>query len=695
MEQRANKKRGWIRRAARAFAAACTAALCFFLFLPVAHADEVKVTITATPTELADTGTVTFTFEIANYNQDYPLNDLAITYLGTTYDVSNGQAVPPSGSLRDIVLNLNVSATQLGNPIVFTVTWTRNGEPMSQEATYTVQRAENPVINVTRTVDKAYAKPGETITVTYLLKNDTKFDMTGITLIDENVSDNAILELPSLKASSSYSTNFSYVMGDASVVSTPFATYTVNGKTKTFTSVDPLTLTMLLIQLDMRVEAGTPTISGVNFNITLENTGSQAISNIQVTDERANAVNEAPFSLEPGESNTLSYLVVPLMTETLRNVQFKLTGVDPFGETYTLAPETKYEVYPYIDESQISVTMAAQTITQWSAASKSLSARIIITNHSTVELTNVTVLETTLGVLQTYDLLPAGETTFDLDVPLGSPRNLSFSVKADDPTGTNRVLASCLMPVAYGTETPEPETATPEPDTRELALFDSIGSGITKVLAVLGALMILSVAVLVVLTVLERSRTPYRRPEEDDDWADDFDEPEARKPRANAYRAGPDPEEVSYTKRMLAVRDEGQAGVVNNGAQPLPLPPAQARPEPTRIISEAPREPARTAASAQKPARADETAERLIHTARTRYPDGEAAAYRPIAAPVPKPAPSNASVSNPAPKPAPQRAAGAPRVFDTRRQPSVRPIEKRTVIRVEKDPHGGSYEDDE
>jgi hypothetical protein len=107
---------------------------------------------------------------------------------------------------------------------------------------------------------------------------------------------------------------------------------------------------------------GTPTPSGVNFNITVENTGSQAISNILVTDERANAVNDTAFSLEPGESHTLSFLVVPLMTEPLRNVQFKLSGVDSFGETYSLAPETIYEVYPFVDESQISVTITAETL---------------------------------------------------------------------------------------------------------------------------------------------------------------------------------------------------------------------------------------------------------------------------------------------------------------------------------------------
>jgi uncharacterized repeat protein (TIGR01451 family) len=58
----------------------------------------------------------------------------------------------------------------------------RADEPGAQ---YTIAQAENPVIEVTRTADKTNAKPGEKVTITYTIKNTTKFDMTDITLIDE------------------------------------------------------------------------------------------------------------------------------------------------------------------------------------------------------------------------------------------------------------------------------------------------------------------------------------------------------------------------------------------------------------------------------------------------------------------------------------------------------------------------------
>ena len=360
--------------------------------------------------------------------------------------------------------------------------------------------------------------------------------------------------------------------GDESVESTPLVTYTVNEKTKTYASIEQLTLTMVLIQLDMDVDMGTPTPGGVTFSFDVENTGSQTISDIQITDERANLISEESFTLEPGEIHTLSYTVVPLMTEPLRNVQFTLTGTDTFGEAYTLSPDNVYEVYPFVDDSQISVTVVAETVTAWTADTGSLIARVIITNHSTVELTSIKVLETSIGVVKSFETLTAGETTFDQEIQLGSPRNLTFTVKGYDPTGTNRELASCILPVAYGTEeaTATPE-ATPAPNSGgNMTLFNGLSSAITKLLIVLGVLMVIAFIILVVLTAMEQSRKPRRYEDDDDDDPDGydafFDIREDPIPEQQTYDKEPNQEEISYTKRMLALKDEGQAGTVNDGS---------------------------------------------------------------------------------------------------------------------------------
>jgi len=649
------------------------ALVCVFAFIPTAHAEEARINITANPTELTDAGNVTFTFEIANYNADYPMSDVMITYNGTVYDVLHGAQIPPSGSARDITLNLNVTQSQLGKPITFLVTWTRNGEPMSQEAQYTIAQAENPIITVTRTADKTNAKPGEKVTITYTIKNTTKFDMTDITLIDENVSDSTIFQDETLRASRTMAYDFVYTMGDESVTSAPVVTYTVNGKAKTFSSLEPLELTMVLIQLDMRVKAGTPTSSGVTFTIDLTNSGTQPINSILLTDERGNAVNDAPFNLEPGETRSLSYIVVPLMSEPLRNVQFKLSGIDPFAQPYELAPADIYEVYPYVDASQINVSVRAETITPWTQESGKLSARIVITNHSSVELTNITVSETTIGVMKDYDILPVGETSFDQEVQLGSPRNLNITVKGYDPTGANRALATCVMPVAYGTETAGPATPTPEQtDSAKFNIFGGINSGIMTVLIILGVLMILSVIILVALTVLERAKRPHGFIEDDED--DYFEPPKQHRTTRAPYHDMPDPDEISYTQRMFAMKSEEQHV---QKQEPIRLPaasPVRPSDQPPVIFSAPPRP------QEQEP-HVEELAHRLVETARSRYTEAQStASYRPASEAVKPYAPSAQPQSKAQPS--------IPRVFDYKKQPKPQSTQKLPVTRVPKGAHG-------
>lgn len=651
------------------------ALVCVFAFLPTAHAEEARINITANPTELIDTGNVTFTFEIANYNADYPMSDVMITYNGTVYDVLHGAQIPPSGSARDITLNLTVTQSQLGKPITFLVTWTRNGEPMSQEAQYTIAQAENPIITVTRTADKTNAKPGEQVTITYTIKNATKFDMTAITLIDENISDQPIFENETLRASRTTSYDFVYTMGDESVISAPVVTYSVNGKAKTFSSLEPLELTMVLIQLDLRVTAGTPTATGVTFTIDLTNSGTQAINNIFLTDERANAVNDTPFNLAPGENRSLSYVVVPMMSEPLRNVQFKLKGVDPFGQPYELAPADIYEVYPYVDESQINVTVRAETITPWTQASGKLNARIVITNHSSVELTNITISETTIGVIKDYDMLAAGETSFDQEIQLGSPRNLNITVKGYDPTGANRTLATCVMPVAYGTETAAPASPTPEQSSgARFNIFGNISSGIMTALIILGALMVLSVVILVALTAMERAKRPRGFVEDEED---DFYEPQPQRVK-HVYHDVPDPEEISYTQRMFAAKQEEPSAVRQ---EPIRLPPASTRlsDQPPVVFSEPLRQP--------EP-RAEDIAQRLVETARTRYTEAQStASYRPVSETV--------RPYTPPEKQQPEPQVQVPRVFDYKKQPKSQPAQKPTVTRIKKSGRSDDYDDEE
>ncbi|MEZ4628206.1 MAG: hypothetical protein R2912_09050 [Eubacteriales bacterium] len=68
------------------------------------------------------------------------------------------------------------------------------------------------------------------------------------------------------------------------MTSAPISHWYVIRKAKTFSWLELLQLTMVLIKLDM-LTVGTLTATGITFTIDLVNSGTQAISNIQLIDE--------------------------------------------------------------------------------------------------------------------------------------------------------------------------------------------------------------------------------------------------------------------------------------------------------------------------------------------------------------------------------------------------------------------------
>lgn len=481
-------------------------------FAPAALAEDVRITVVAEPSELTAEGVVELNFSISNYS-DYELSSIQISTGGTVYPLAEENIViPPSGTAYNLLIEYPVPESQIGLEIPFNVVWSQGGELRSLDVPVTIARAADPVISLARTSDKTHARQGDLINVHYVLTNTTKFDMTGIILIDENISDNPVYSGGTLLAGQSLPIDYQYTMGASDVTSTPVVTYEVNDKTKTFSAVEPLTFRLMLVQMSMDVSLGTPTVSGVPFSIDLKNTGNQDISSIRIVDERGGVVNQDEFTLKAGESITVPYTVVPVPTESVRSVSLVLTGKDPEGNDYTLQPSRKYEVYPFVDGSAVNTAVYAEILEPWTAESGSVKVRLTISNDSTVELRNIAISEISLGVLENMDTLPSGAVTVEKTLKIGSPRNLTFSVKGEDVTGVTRQLGSCLLEIAYLQATQAPvSTPLPAQDNQEQFVFSAITSTISRVLLILGILMLAAFAALLILSGVERQKAARMR----------------------------------------------------------------------------------------------------------------------------------------------------------------------------------------
>ena len=188
--------------------------------------------------------------------------------------------------------------------------------------------------------------------------------------------------------------------------------------------------------------------------------------------------------------------------------------------------------------------------------------------------------------------------------------------------------------------------------------------------------------------------------EEDED--DVFEHPREHYSAQPAYHDAPDPEEISYTKRMFAIRDE-EAYAPKQEPIRLPAPPVKPSEQPHVIFAPPPRTTERTLPRQTEPTiehkpepaahtqpemyqtrpvqnettHADQLAQHLVNTARTRYSEAQSsAAYRPVSADVKPYEPQQKSA---------QAQASTPRVFDYKQQAKTQPAQKQTVTHIRKD----------
>ena len=472
-------------------------------------AGSVQVSVEPSPMELSEAGMVEMNFSVSNYS-DYELHSLTISSLdgsGGIYDIGDSDlTIPASGSVSGIRIRIQVSDSQIGLPINFQVTWTQGGELMGQVVTTTVQRSADPMIQMTRTVSCESAREGEAVAFEYVLSNPTRFDMSNIVLSDEEISEMPLLQNTTLQAGSSVSIRHAFIMPASDVTSRPVVTYTALGKNKSFSSVEPVHIQFARPEIILVPTVSDPTDGGVAFTIDVRNTGNQTIQNIVLKDDQGNAINQIPFSLAAGDTETISYRVTQTTNGVGRRVSFSLTGTDPYGMTYSMETGIIAEVPPFIDPAQIITSVRAEASEPWNSASGKISILLLIQNASTVDLSNVQVYESNAGLLKTLERLSAGESRIAFDLYVPSPRDLHFTVRANDQNGTVHEIGTAELSIAYSDTKETPVPTASFADDQGNALIALFSDALTRTLAIVGIIILAAVTILIILSFSEKRR---------------------------------------------------------------------------------------------------------------------------------------------------------------------------------------------
>ena len=417
---------------------------------------------------LSEAGEMTFFRFTLKNTLDVPYDLEMLTLEGDLLDepklIAEELTINANDVLEFTLENVRVEEDEFDRDLAFQLTWrTVSYAPEDVEhltafindhtltATIMVERFFEPVMTISFEPDVLLAREGDQVQVTYTLTNDTKFDMTNITLQDAGLPQPTImLEKNTLLAGEQMRVQAVFSMGSNDLNLSPAAQYTVRGVESRTAAPDTITVEYVRVELQMEIEKYPATADGTLFRITLTNAGSHPMTDIRLMDEIGTLIADG-ITLEAGASRTVSHTVPSAVSSGKpRYISFEATGTDCVGGSISVKSLSAYEILPYVDSEQVRLTLAVSltSSTPKEDGSNLLKLLFEIHNDSAVPITGAVVTEAEYfkSVVNEYPTLTTGATTFEKEfiVPAGT-RSLTFVMTALDPSQTQYSTAPMTL----------------------------------------------------------------------------------------------------------------------------------------------------------------------------------------------------------------------------------------------------------
>lgn len=427
---------------------------------------------TAPDTELAEGGTVSYlTFTLENRSENaYTMYEAVLSggFDGAERPLNDAIEIEAHGKKEFTLQNVPVRDEQLDTDVIYTLTWqeyvyseedipdpteeenepeTENGQSelirtkieRTTNASVRIERFVPPELTLSVTAAQPAVTSGEPFVVTYKIENQTKYDMSSLVLTDPGAYEGPIaLPGTDLMAGASISVPVEYTMGEEDMTFRPVLTYIAARRPTETQAKEPLTVGSVVIGVRIDVQQYPSNEEGTTFAITITNTGSRAMKNLQLYDE-INTEIDRPFDLGPQQQKVVTFSVPSAYASGLiRTVRFHLSGLDYFNNSFSYIDANSYDCVPFITSDAVRLSLLANLTDAFYDENGKLCGTIQweIRNYSDVRVTNAVLSELTLfGTVNTYDELQRGETFFVSTYQLDNVPELSFRLSAKDPLG--------------------------------------------------------------------------------------------------------------------------------------------------------------------------------------------------------------------------------------------------------------------
>lgn len=422
-----------------------------------------------------------------------------------------------AGSSQSVACLLDIAAEQLGQPIQLDVKWKdeTTGEPgqapfpspvvVSPENRVSFERAVSP--------DKSSVLRGDTVRLTYTVRNEGTAGMAELVLTDDGIP-GMRREQDGLPAGETATFTCDHEM-NSELISAPRLDYKINGQFYT-AQCPSRTVSVRILQMSAvlsAMPASVPAGGSVLLNCSIENRGNVALKDISVTDSAGNELYSAP-SLDRNESHAFSRMLT--LTQPARFQYTILARDDAGNDAKFITNELKVAVTS--SGGRISAKIHADPDALQLDEPGEIAFDIRISNNGPGPLLNARVEDHMGNTVRTFPSLLPGETEFIYRTSMNETTQFHFSLVVPGERGEFKVETGPVE-VKLTTDAP-PDTAGPSPSPSG----DSTGASgqpaqpggldwLVKVLLIIGALILVTIAVMVVLAVRDRRHGAKRKTE--------------------------------------------------------------------------------------------------------------------------------------------------------------------------------------
>lgn len=372
-----------------------------------------------------------------------------------------------------------------------------------------IERASvQPALEFSRSQSMTYAQPGQSVTLTYTVKNTGNIPLTGIKVSDPLFG--VVGELDTLAVDEKKTFTQRVTVGTTALTSTPQVSYSFEGSQDIVQKdIASSSIKIAKPSLEVALESDATLVNPgdtVMLRCKLINNGNVGYRKIQLSDQ---VLGDLGFidDLRAGK-DTVYAKAVRIQSKT--TFKFTITASDTTGSDVTAVSNSlTIDVVSRADEE--SLTLSAQPDRTSVASGDTVNFTLLLCNGGTTDISGIDISERTRGPIAHVDVLRAGESlTVNAQYTVTGYEMFTFSATMTQQDGATREALAGPITISLGAPAPTSvPTAQPSPTpaaTMAPSVMRAYDAAFSRVLAILLAIAVCIAIMLIVVLCVNRSR---------------------------------------------------------------------------------------------------------------------------------------------------------------------------------------------